>query len=100
MWHELLNVNKSGDIKLVVETANELVSQEPPKFLFLSDYSDQKTVILDEDEGEEELECVASGIPKPMITWVVTYFEIGKNCVGYKWDLIKRVLNLYLVWFD
>lgn len=58
-------------MKLVVEQANELVSQEPPKFLFTSDYEVQKPLILDEDE-EHTLDCAATGIPMPTISWVST----------------------------
>ncbi|XP_035710982.1 protogenin isoform X2 [Folsomia candida] len=71
--HDVLNTNKSADVKLIVETANELVSSEPPKFLFANDYETQKTIILDEEDEEQTLDCIASGIPVPTITWVLTY---------------------------
>lgn len=74
--HDVLNGTKSGQIKLVVEVASELISQEPPKFLFPSDYDVQQTLILDDDE-DHTLDCLAYSVPAPIITWVLTY-EIGR----------------------
>lgn len=80
-------------MKLIVETANELVSSEPPKFLFANDYETQKTIILDEEDEEQTLDCIASGIPVPTITWVLTY-EVGKYlCKPACNDLFKWLHN-------
>jgi hypothetical protein len=77
-WHELLKKDRTVDLKLVVEAPKEVTSSEPPKFLYSSEAeSDRNTIILDEEE-DLQLDCVASGIPLPSITWVVTY-EFGNG---------------------
>lgn len=64
------------DVKLVVEMPNEVVSSEPPKFLYDSEIESERTTVILDEEEDHILDCLASGIPLPSITWVLTY-EIG-----------------------
>jgi len=71
--NDLLKKERSADIKLVVEVPKEVTSSEPPKFLYSSEADSERTTIVLDEYEDLQLDCIASGIPLPTITWVLTY---------------------------
>jgi len=59
-------------LNLVILPGHDSVSSEPPKILSTPTFAEGKTVLILEEDENNILDCVASGIPLPMINWIMT----------------------------
>lgn len=74
------NVVRVSYVNLVVLPGNDNVSSEPPKIIPTRSFGGSKNVLILEEDENTVLDCIASGIPKPVINWIATI-------------LIGRVIN-------
>ncbi|CAL8107639.1 unnamed protein product [Orchesella dallaii] len=71
-WDEASKHERISFVSLVILPGHDNVSSEPPKILSTPTFTEGKTVLILEEEESTTLDCVASGIPLPMINWVMT----------------------------
>ncbi len=88
------NYERVSYVNLVVLPGNDNVSSEPPKIIPTRSFDGSRTVLILEEDQNTILDCIASGIPKPLITWVATTLN-GRIIIQNKKSiyLIKKIYH-------